>query len=302
MTDLMKKRLLPTLLFLLLLSLCLTFGAVAASEGNLTFWIEREVDVWDDDMEWWDWDTESCAVTVEPIPDRVYNGADAEPVPVIWLDGKKLTEGEDYDVSYRDNDEVGTAYVCVDFYSPYEGYIEIPFQILPIDASRATVGAIPDQPYDGWEIEPDITVRLNGVVLNPWYDYSLSWSNNIYPGKATVTVQFMGNYTGKVSASFSIVVAPVTGLSASSYGTRVSLKWNESQNASTYVIQRYNDAKKKYVKIKTTPYPYYSEVDDLSLPCNPCCKSKRYAVEGRRCEGERFIRPERDSGFFEKAE
>lgn len=339
MTNFAKKRLLPALVFALLVLLCLPFGAAAAGE-NQTFWIEREVKVWDEDMEWWDWYTESCAVTVEPIPDRVYSGTEEKPVPVIWLDGEKLTAGVDYDVSYLYNDQIGTAYVCVDFkppyegdfeipfrilsidasgatvepipdqvyngdeatpvpvvwldgekltagkdfdvsYSsndrigtaylfiefiaPYEGYFEIPFRIVPIDASGATIDPIPNQPYDGWEIEPDVTVRLNGVVLDPWYDYDVEWSNNIYPGKATVTVQFEGIYTGRISASFTIVVPPVTGLTASADGTWISLRWNGSSHVSSYVVQRYNASKKKFVKLKTATYPECSDSDLAEL-------------------------------------
>ena len=339
MTNFAKKRLLPALVFALLVLLCLPFGAAAAGE-NQTFWIEREVKVWDEDMEWWDWYTESCAVTVEPIPDRVYSGTEEKPVPVIWLDGEKLTAGVDYDVSYLYNDQIGTAYVCVDFkppyegdfeipfrilsidaggatvepipdqvyngdeatpvpvvwldgekltagkdfdvsYSsndrigtaylfiefiaPYEGYFEIPFRIVPIDASGATIDPIPNQPYDGWEIEPDVTVRLNGVVLDPWYDYDVEWSNNIYPGKATVTVRFEGIYTGRISASFTIVVPPVTGLTASADGTWVSLRWNGSSHVSSYVVQRYNASKKKFVKLKTATYPECSDSDLAEL-------------------------------------
>ena len=259
MTDLAKKRLLPTLVFLLAALLCLCFAA--AAESDLTFWIEREVDVWDEEMEWWDWYTEPCAVTVEPIADQVYTGSEIEPVPVIRLDGKQLRQGEDYDVFYRYNEDVGTACVCVEFVMPYEGYFEIPFQILPIDASGATIEPIPDQPYDGWEIEPEMTVRLNGAVLEAWEDYYPEWSNNVFPGRATVTVQFAGNYTGEISASFSIVVPPVSALSASADGTWVSLEWDGSADVSSYVVQRYNNAKKKFVKVKTTSYPYCSDSD-----------------------------------------
>lgn len=56
----------------------------------------------------------------------------------------------------------------------------------------------------GEEIKPAVTVSLNGQTLQENIDFTVSYSNNIEPGTATVTVTGIGNYTGMASTNFEI--------------------------------------------------------------------------------------------------
>ncbi len=246
------KGLLLLLCCLLAVICWVSFSAAAVGE-DLTFEIEREMDDWEyDPFEW-------CTVTVKAVPDRQYTGSPLEPAPEVFVEGTRLKSGEDYDVSYEDNLNAGTAWIYIEFYWPYDGEIEVPFRILPVDAGKAVVSPIPDQYYDGWELEPDITATLNGHKLECWEDFYPAFSNNIYPGQASVTLRFDGNYTGEITRTFSIVVPPVQELTGSAYGLRVSLEWTGSSDVSSYLVERYDDAKKKYVKRGTTTYAGFGE-------------------------------------------
>lgn len=59
--------------------------------------------------------------------------------------------------------------------------------------------------YNGTAIEPDITVTDGSTTLTSGTDYTVSYSNNINVGTATVTVIGKGNYTGTVNKEFTII-------------------------------------------------------------------------------------------------
>lgn len=51
----------------------------------------------------------------------------------------------------------------------------------------------------------DITVTAEGKILENGVDYILSYQDNVNPGTATVTVNFIGNYEGTMEKTFEIV-------------------------------------------------------------------------------------------------
>ena len=65
-------------------------------------------------------------------------------------------------------------------------------------------------PYTGAAIIPDVTVVLNGKTLVKDRDYTVTCSDNISRGTATITVTGMGNYTGTANGSFTITLATLT--------------------------------------------------------------------------------------------
>ena len=58
--------------------------------------------------------------------------------------------------------------------------------------------------YSGNECKPDVTVTYNGKTLELNKDYSVSYSNNVNVGTATVTITGIGDYTGTVTKNFQI--------------------------------------------------------------------------------------------------
>jgi putative cell wall-binding protein len=74
----------------------------------------------------------------------------------------------------------------------------------PIDIAEAVIGAIANQKYTGKIITPAITVIFGNTVLSAATDYAVSYSNNVKPGKATVTVTGKGIFGGTKTAVFTI--------------------------------------------------------------------------------------------------
>jgi len=73
------------------------------------------------------------------------------------------------------------------------------------DISKATVTLTKTSYiYDGKAKTPSAIVKLDGKTLVLNTDYTISYSNNIKVGTATVTITGKGNYTGSKTASFTI--------------------------------------------------------------------------------------------------
>ena len=58
--------------------------------------------------------------------------------------------------------------------------------------------------YDGTAKTPSVTLVYNGVRYTKGNDYTVSYSNNVEPGTATVTITGKGRFTGKVTKNFTI--------------------------------------------------------------------------------------------------
>ncbi len=68
-----------------------------------------------------------------------------------------------------------------------------------------TVLEIPDEKYDGNAKEPNPTVIYVTTTLEKDVDYTLSYSDNVEIGTASVTITGIGNYAGTKTATFEIV-------------------------------------------------------------------------------------------------
>lgn len=119
--------------------------------------------------------------------------------------------------------------------------------------------------YTGKEIKPTVKVTCNGKTLNSYYDYKVSYSNNIECGTATITVNPKTHYWSNinenhgslkwddpVTITFKIGPKKLTSLKWSATGTKsVKLSWDKSLGATGYKVYRYNSSTKKYTLIKT---------------------------------------------------
>ena len=101
------------------------------------------------------------------------------------------------------------------------------------------------------QVKPEVTVTLNGETLVKDTDYTVEYSNNIYPGTAKITVTGINNYKGSVSKTFGIAT-PKNLLWKKSTTDSIKLDWNDSKNVTGYKVYRYNFSKGKWVFVKNT--------------------------------------------------
>lgn len=149
-------------------------------------------------------------ISEDPYP---YTGNPIEPHPTITLkDGTELVEGTDYELSYEDNTDNGTAKVIVEFKGDYAGSAEAEFTIgsQEIDTEGIIISDIPNQTYTGSPIEPHpSSVRYGSITFTEGVDYDLSYENNVNVGTATLKVTLKGNYSGTKTKDFQIVAKPI---------------------------------------------------------------------------------------------
>ncbi len=148
-------------------------------------------------------DASKASVTVAS---QTYSGSALTPVPTVTLNGKTLTKGTDYTVSYSGNANAGTATATVTFKGNYSGTAKGTFNIAAADASKAEV-TVTDQAWTGSALTPAVTVELGGKTLTAGTDYDVAYSNNVAVGTATVAVTFKGNYSGRAEGTFRIAAA-----------------------------------------------------------------------------------------------
>lgn len=149
----------------------------------------------------------------------VYTGEAFTPALTIKNGGILLEVGKDYIVEYSDNVNAGTGKVKAIFEGfegcsgNYAGEKELTFQIKPKSAINCKVTLeIADEgyTYTGKAIEPGVVVMDGEVKLTEETDYTVSYTNNIDAGEATVTITYKGNYEGAASQTFMIERKPIT--------------------------------------------------------------------------------------------
>ncbi|MBP3678283.1 MAG: dockerin type I repeat-containing protein, partial [Agathobacter sp.] len=156
----------------------------------------------------------------------IYDGTEHKP-PVVVMNGElTLVEGVDYIVEYVDNINAGTGKAIVKFEGfegcsgNYAGTKELTFQIAPKFATDCivTLETLENYTFTGTEYKPGVTVMDGEIQLveqteemeETEGDYTVTYSNNINAGEATVTITFINNYTGESSQTFVIERKPIT--------------------------------------------------------------------------------------------
>lgn len=102
------------------------------------------------------------------------------------------------------------------------------------------ISNIPNQIYQGYDVEPSVTVTNGGTVLTEGTDYTVTYQNNSGIGTATVNVFGAGIYDGYINLTktFNIVPDTVQNMQISEAGTNtVDLSWSPVSGADGYTVQ-----------------------------------------------------------------
>ena len=142
--------------------------------------------------------------TIGSIPNQTYTGNSISALPVITYNGATLTKGTDYTLTYSNNVNVGTGTVTITGKGNFKGTTSKTFSISARAMSDTSVANVSSQTYTGNGISPLPAITYNNKTLKKDTDYTLSYSNNINAGTATITITGKGNFTGTTSKTFSI--------------------------------------------------------------------------------------------------
>lgn len=134
-----------------------------------------------------------------------YNGNNKRPTATVTDEkGNTMVRNQDYKVEYLDNLNAGTATVTVTGLGKYSGTKTTNFTIAQQNLAGAVVTAA-DTVFSGSATDTSVSVQdKNGKTMTEGSDYTLNFTDNESTGIAEVEVTGIGNYTGKVSGTYSI--------------------------------------------------------------------------------------------------
>lgn len=107
-----------------------------------------------------------------------------------------LEKNKQYSVVYKNNTNAGTAFVTITGKGGYAGKVVKSFTITPLSKQTLEIKDIPAKTYNGKVQAPAVTVKLGTKKLTRNKDYTLTYTNNLHVGKATVNITGKGNYAG----------------------------------------------------------------------------------------------------------
>lgn len=144
----------------------------------------------------------------------IYSGSELKPSVKVYYNwdnmfSVQLKEGSDYNVTYFDNINAGTATAIVTGIGAYSGTKNVTFTIEPKKISSPTFdGLKPEYTYTGQKVEPEFAL-MDGETVIPSSEYEVSYSDNTEVGTATITITDAtgGNYDINCKAEFDIVKA-----------------------------------------------------------------------------------------------
>ena len=161
----------------------------------------------------------NCTILLDTTT-YTYDGTAKEPTVTVTDEEGNVIDSANYDVSYSNNINAGTATVIVTGKGNYSGTITKTFTINQTKINSAAV-TVATQTYTGKALTPAPTVKIDNTTLKKGTDYKVTYSNNTNVGTAKVTITGQGNYTGTTTKTFKIDAKSTskltTKLSATSY-------------------------------------------------------------------------------------
>ncbi len=130
--------------------------------------------------------------------DLTYTGQEIRPQVTVTLDGEPLT-ASDYELSYSNNINAGTATITITGRGNYTGNVSRSFEISPQTITDYTIETSNESfTYDGTEKTYQSVVVKKGNQIIPESEYQITYSNNVNAGtnsaKLTISDVDGGNY------------------------------------------------------------------------------------------------------------
>lgn len=149
---------------------------------------------------------------IENIEDQKYTGEEISPTIKITDGSAQLIENKDYELSYKNNTQIGNATIEVKGLGNYTGNVEKQFKIVEeqsnnnlTNISNLNITPIEDKIYTGKVITPEVVIMDGDKTLIKDKDYNLNFNNNLNVGTGTIIISGIGDYTGLRNETFKII-------------------------------------------------------------------------------------------------
>ena len=194
-----------------------------------------------------------------------YNGDKKEPSVTVKINGETLWEDYDYEVTYSNNVNVGTAKVKIVGIDDYSGTVTKTFKITRKKVKNVNIYNVT---YSGKAKYPEVWVKqmiydkyeesyyAGYVKAKRGRDYTITFSGrgktlkNI--GKYTAKITFKGNYTGTIKKTVKVLPGSTNVKVKKRTTSSASFSWSKVKGVDGYKIYRWDSKSSKYKFIKTT--------------------------------------------------
>ena len=191
---------------------------------------------------------------------QFFRGTRIKPVITVKNGVETLKIGTDYKAVYSNNLSVGTATVTIIGIGKYTGSVTKTYDIIQRSINNCDVMLDSDiYSFNGTRIKPSVKVYCNGTEMYNG-NYTVTYSNNLSAGTATITLTGKRNLKGTVTKTFKInprnianCTVELTKNSANKYQPNVAVKIgsNTIYNGN-YTVKYVTSSDKKTVKVTLT--------------------------------------------------
>ena len=210
---------------------------------------------------------ENAEITFDGDQSFVYTGKEIKPAISVSLLNEEtqkkevLVEGTDYKVSYEQNVNAGTAYVCAWCQDEERTYtVKQKFSIAKARISSAKV-KIAKQTYTGKKLKPTPKITYKGMTLKKGTDFTVTYKKNKKVGTARAIIKGKGNFKGKAVKKFKIVKANI----GSAKFSKVGAKTYTAKKIKPKVTVKYKGKKLKANRDYTVKYKNNLNVGKASI-------------------------------------
>lgn len=179
----------------------------------------------------------SITSSMAMVFDRSYTGERIKDNFEVADGGDLLTRGRDYIVTYKNNKDVGKGTVYFRGIGNYKSTIKQTYTISRHTVKSLTFTYDDKVAYTGKKRKANLIVENGTLLLKKNKDYTVSYSNNVNVGTATITVVGKGNYSGKKTIQFQIIPKTAKITVQEKKGTSVLLKFSKIKDITGYQIQ-----------------------------------------------------------------
>lgn len=173
------------------------------------------------------------SLPVPAVDNRIFTGE--KQVPYINLPGIRVVSNDGGLNVGKYSIELALADPSLDSWS--DGSCEnkiITYEILPADINDCDIAPLDSEPYTGFPVEPDVSVKFNNRSLIKGTDFVITYSNNLKVGTGNILIKGKGNFIGKRSVTFNITSPVVIYDQDIIEGERISENWSQQNNNYIY--------------------------------------------------------------------
>lgn len=159
-----------------------------------------------------------------------------------------------------------------------------PNQVPAVPMSSLSVKTLSEVTYTGKAVKPAVIVKNGDTTLKEGTHYTVSYQNNVKPGKASVTVKGIekNGYSGTKTVSFRILPGRVSGLGTSQSATSIKASWKAAAGASGYQIMLLSSKGKVLSTVYSTKTGY--TFSKLSSGTTYQVRVRAYVtIDGKKC-------------------